>query len=252
LGAPTNEQLILDTSWGSDAFFLGVFGNSLGDPNPYTIQAEAYTGTAFLPNFVEAAAQGSFSSISGTGEMVFQEEMQWDSYLQWNSCEKVQIGFPFEFNGVEYESAYISSHGYVTMWPYKCDWGSHWEFGSPSLPNNLIAVYMTDLGIDFYGGQGVYYETSGSAPNRTFTVEYHHVDTWGSSGPPDWMWEVTGSLTAQIVLYENGNAIELLYDRTDDPGSEAAIGLENDDGQDTLGPGYPSGLPASDLRFEYQ
>jgi hypothetical protein len=246
LGAPTDEWLVLDTNWGSDEFYIGVFGNSLGGSNPYTILAEPYVGTPFPGNFVQTTALGSFSSISSSGEMAFQEQMEWEEYLQWNDCEEAEIGFTFEYNGVGYDTAYISSYGYITFWPFKCDWASEWDFGSSSLPNNLVAVYMAQLGFDFDSGQGVYYETSGSAPNRTFTVEYHHVDKI------HWSVGITGSLTAQIVLHEGSNAIELLYDRSDVPGSDGAVGLENDDGLDTLGPGYPSGVPASDLRFEYE
>jgi len=251
--APTAERLMLDTTHTAfDKFYLGVFANSPGGPNPFALLAKPYTGTDFPSNFIQAAATGSFSSIAGSGTAAFQDEQQWSEELDGNAEEEVTIGFPFEYNGVQYETLYVCSHGYITFWPYKSNWlWDQWGFGQPALPNNLIAVYLASLNIDFNAGQGVYYQTAGTAPNRTFTVEYQYLEKWGPN-PVTWNWEQTGNLTAQIILHENGNAIELLYDRGVAPGSDGAVGLENDDGQDTRGPGVVTDLPASDLRFEYQ
>lgn len=100
-------------------------------------------------------------------------------------------------------------------------------------------MYLPDRGLNYNSGNRVYYQLTGSAPNRQLIIEYHHL--YGE----------TGYLTGQIVLAESDNSIQLLYDHVNSNVTcGAAVGLKNDDGSMILGPGVLNNIPACDYLFK--
>ena len=69
-----------------------------------------------------------------------------------NALKKMEIGFPFNFYGVDYEDVYVAGNGYLTFSPG--EWGvdyyeNHIYNGesvpSSGSPNNLIAPFWAEL-----------------------------------------------------------------------------------------------------------
>jgi hypothetical protein len=154
----------------------------------------------------------SFVDITGTGTALGLTD---DSYAY-----PVSIGFSFDFYGVSYTDIAVQSNGGLTF--------GDWEIGytNYSLPyysDPFIAVFWDDLNPSA-GGQ-VYYQTMGSAPNRTFVVEWYNVPHWN----------VGGAVTIEVILYEGSNEILMQYADTVfgsasyDYGASATVGIQQDD-----------------------
>ncbi|HZN76267.1 MAG TPA: LamG-like jellyroll fold domain-containing protein [Micromonosporaceae bacterium] len=92
---------------------------------------------------------------------------------------------------------------------------------NPSAPNSVIAPYWADLEID--SSSGVYTLASGSAPNRSFTIEWRNVFPHG---------DPAHRFGFETVLRENG-AISFAYTGIGDPveaGANAVVGIESQGG----------------------
>jgi hypothetical protein len=153
----------------------------------------------------------SWEEISGSGTAL---TLGGDSYEY-----PVSIGFSFDFYGVSYTELSVCSDGGLTFG----DWGLN--FINQPLPDGtepFIAVYWDDLTPP---AGSIYYETLGSAPNRTFVVEWDGVASWS----------VGGDATFEIILYEGTNNILMQYDDTIfgsvsfDEGASSTVGIQQDD-----------------------
>lgn len=120
----------------------------------------------------------------------------------------IPIGFTFNFCGVNYNTVYASSNGWVSFKDVPSP-GTHWYYDN--LTSNLSAVvpslfpFWDDLQGSTSGtASSASYSTTGSAPTRIFTLEYRNWRYYGASGP---------SISFQVKLYENGgnNLIEYVY-----------------------------------------
>lgn len=105
------------------------------------------------------------------------------------------IGFTFNTGRDEHNTFYVSSNGTLT---FKTSSRDHTAPGGTSL---ILAPLMSDL----HGSGGSFsYKTSGNAPNRVLTAEWH-----------SWRWYYTpvNSISFQVKLYEGTNIIEYIYDQ---------------------------------------
>jgi hypothetical protein len=125
------------------------------------------------------------------------------------------LGFSFTFLGTNYTEAYVSSNGVVS-------------FNSNALPlfsNNLAnaPASMRPAVVPFWdglvGGSGsASYLTTGTAPNRVFTVEYLNWYKFGNAVAP--------SISFQVKLYEATGKVQFVYRREAAPFSgSGSIGL---------------------------
>jgi uncharacterized repeat protein (TIGR01451 family) len=140
----------------------------------------------------------------------------------------IPIGFPFRFYSSVYNDFYVSSNGLVSF-------GSGSDLNTnTSIPtagdgaNNYATCFWYDLFIQ-NATQGVWVETSGSAPNRqtviTFRTQYF-VTSNNPNVPPNLF---------QMILYEGSNLIKCQYAQMSGSvegsgGTGATVGLENLDG----------------------
>ncbi len=167
----------------------------------------------------------SFEDISGTANLGLGDD---DVAVQ-------NIGFTFEFFGVNYTQLEVTSNGALaftigdggnTTVVSGCDTGSD--------PNNVIFGFHDDL--DPSAGGSVHAARRGSAPNRRFIAQYENVPISGLSE----------TVTFQIVLFEGSNEFVVRYqdveqsDSLNDEdgrtqGSDAVIGAESAGGSS-----YPS------------
>jgi hypothetical protein len=139
-----------------------------------------------------AQSTSTYTSISGTGTLI-------GSGLDDNVFSALNIGFTFNFDGVAYTQFGLNANGWISL-------GSTVPVNSytpisTGTTNNVISAMARDL----YGlatGNGVYYQTTGSAPNRILTVEWKN---WGvySTGLSEYNF--------QIKLYETSDSINIVY-----------------------------------------
>ncbi|MHC4931920.1 MAG: Ig-like domain-containing domain [Planctomycetota bacterium] len=131
----------------------------------------------------------------------------------------LEIGFPFEFYGIEYSTFRISSSGFITL-------GSRFEspgccsgrpIGSASSPNNFVAAWWGSLNAS---AGSIRFETIGSPGARSLVVGFYHLPHF-VGGPP---------VTFEIVLHEGSNAIEIQCWTCPSDGGSHTAGIENADG----------------------
>ncbi len=133
----------------------------------------------------------------------------------------VPLGFSFPFGGVNYTTVNIVSNGYLRFTINNNTYYNNNTIASidTAMPHAILP-YWDDLNPST--GGNIKYSTLGSAPNRRFVTTWTNVPHYN----------VSGSYTFQVVLYENGS-IRFRYDATSDANGSsqggATIGvIEND------------------------
>ncbi len=156
------------------------------------------------------------------------------------SSAAIPLGFTFKFFGVDYTSLYIFSDGYVSFLS-GTDSPTAAAIPSTNAPNAIIAGWWGDFKPN--RGGTIAYKLEGSAPNRTFLVQYKDVPYSG----------LLSSKTAfEIKLFETSNAIEVHYSSAPVDGSNNnTAGIENETGQLGLQYYYGAEGLASSLAVRY-
>ncbi|MDZ4666844.1 MAG: T9SS type A sorting domain-containing protein [bacterium] len=135
----------------------------------------------------------------------------------------IPIGFSFYYNGAEYTSLAISANGFVCL---GSDISSTNNFvnnlnsgNSPGSPRPIIAPLWDNL--NFSNLADLKYLSTGSAPNRVFTVEWLNA-RWNSTAG-------VGGISFQLKLAEADGKIDFVY--KSEVGSlvspSASIGISN-------------------------
>lgn len=108
----------------------------------------------------------------------------------------IALGFTFNYNGTNYTSVSICNDGFIAM-------GSSVSSTYYPLSTGTSNDVISALGADLQGLStgSLRSQTLGSAPNRTFVVEWQHYEKY--SGADDYSF--------QIILYETTNVIEIKY-----------------------------------------
>lgn len=132
------------------------------------------------------------------------------------------IGFPFFFFGRPYEQFYISDNGFIT---FDADAGtgccSGQSLPDPTAPNNLIAFAWEDLDPGVHGS--VNFQTVETAPNRKLVVNFEDILHYNDT-------ESQFPVTAQVILYEGTDIIEIHTEEMLSNGGLHTMGVENEDG----------------------
>jgi hypothetical protein len=126
----------------------------------------------------------------------------WDNHIA-GSAFSAPLGFNFVYDGVTNTQCYISPNGFISfgVQPAAADY----------LPLSTATSYtnggtIAALGIDMISAtaaatDNIVYQTIGSAPNRTFVVQWTNARRKVA----------TGNFNFQIRLYETTNEIEIAY-----------------------------------------
>ncbi|GAB4296591.1 MAG: hypothetical protein Kow0090_11720 [Myxococcota bacterium] len=125
------------------------------------------------------------------------------------------IGFTFNYFGVDYTNAYISSNGFIGFQNTGNGCCSGQNIPNANDPNNLIALYWEDLHPDSDSNK-ILYGTTGVAPNREFVVMFNNVRHYGGGF----------NITGQIVLREADNSIEIISMNLVSDGGSHTQGIE--------------------------
>ena len=128
------------------------------------------------------------------------------------------LGFNFEFYCNNYNTFYIHTNGFITFSNIASSAGLLTGASLPTgaVPNNLIALSWEDL--DVGNGGNVNYALVGTAPNRQLLVNFNSIQNWSGFG----------AMTAQAILSENDQSIEIHISSNTFPVS--TIGIENNTG----------------------
>lgn len=138
-----------------------------------------------------SASSGNFTYLTGgTGVSSIQVDSGYSGALP--------IGFSFKFGCQDYTQVYASSHGTLSF-----------EGGNPGFSNSIeppsSRKFLAPFWADLDGRQGTAsYVTSGTAPNRVFTMEWRNWKRYGSSVP-------NRNISFQVKLYEGTNVIQYIY-----------------------------------------
>ncbi len=180
----------------------------------YTFSAFSSSYTALTTSYISSSGGASWGTTS------FDDPF-------YNS---ISIGFNFVYCGTTYTSLAASQNCWIVL-GHNIPTGSGLlntytpdlknTAVSANLPRPILAALWTDI---ITSGRCVRYETSGSAPNRVFTIEWNNVGFYSST---------TARECVQIKLYETSNIIDFCYNHVSS-GSYSlglcSIGISGGDG----------------------
>ena len=150
-----------------------------------------------VADYIFSQTTGTFTSIHTTG-----------TYITGGCTSSVfgnlPIGFTFTYNGNSYSQFGLCCSGWISLGPgtpgtsiYPISTGS---------TNNVIAPFSAQLTSNV-AGDGIYYKTEGTSPNRVLTVEWWQYGFWLNG---------FDEICFQIKLYETTNEIRFVYTTNDE------------------------------------
>ncbi len=230
-------------AWGQCATF-GSF--DLGDDIEVTCEDSCLT----------LIAPGIASVASGGGSEYDVDPIPYDPPYAYNAGNvaiatgddvysgNIPLGFNFNYFGNDYTQVRISSNGWFSFTLTEAaGFNPNGPIPNANSPLNAILAVHSDLNPSVCGD--VRYGTFGTAPCRQFVVSWNNVCQYSCTSQ---------QVSAQIVLYEGTNAIEVyLANRQACTWGNATMGIQNIDG--TVGiaaPGFNTGnWNASNVAFRF-
>ena len=222
---------------GNDARNLAL-GDVTGDGRADIVLAVSAWGTGLylyrqLPR--APAATVRYAIQRRTGSIVPGVQ---DLGLHCDDCAReIALPFPVRFYGQPHTSAWVSSNGPLVFAGSKDSWANY------CLPTivmeRALFPYWDDLSTE-RGDRGVFTRTLGSAPTRTFVIE--------------WRTEYLSQYFVNFeVLFEEGSdVISVIYGPTDFPrGRDATAGIQYDQGNFTELSCTQPGVLVEGLRVDY-
>lgn len=183
----------------------------------FLISSAGFTYSQSCANYtVTRTTAISYSSISGLSPSFFAWRNTASNQDDDNRSYQEPIGFDFWYLGVRYTQFSATLNGTIDFSSSTSD-GNNGGTGpyGPNYNNLFSTAGKTMLALaPFYddlwtAGSGttpvatsIFFQTSGTAPNRVLTIEWQNFDKWNSS---------TGSLNFQVKIYETTGVIEFLY-----------------------------------------
>jgi hypothetical protein len=157
-----------------------------------------------VPSYSISDSPNAFTSIAATGTIA-------PLTSNCDDCtESIALPFTFTFFDGAYSSVFISSNGNLQFGATASTAFTNDAIPTAGAPNNAIYPLWDDYNTIDTGapnGQGdIYYAAGGTAPNRTFTVEWNNVTQYTVAGT----YPMT-SETFQVILYESSSNIEFRY-----------------------------------------
>jgi len=158
---------------------------------------------------------------------------------------RLDLPFEFDFYGQSYDQVYIADNGYLTF--LRTGLSNPFPVGIPSdePPNAAIYALWQDLYLD--DGSAIEYDLIGTAPERTFVIEYSDVRARTSS---------SAELDLEFKLHERGETVDILYGAGNpaNPGDgrNATIGIEDASATDALQFSFFERRLTADSAYRYE
>jgi hypothetical protein len=147
----------------------------------------------------------------------------------------IPIGFDFFYNGKIYNTCTIGVNGAISFSEDQIYAGN--DLASTSTGHfNIIAPFWDDLILYSSNYPWIKYETTGTAPNRVFTVHWHNLSKYGDDS--NWF-------SFLVQLHETTNNIDFYYGYKTGGTSDASIGINAFDGTNTSFLSVTPGTPAT-------
>lgn len=176
--------------------------------------AISMNGNAQL-SYTMTPSQGTYTPLSGGNSI---PDLSAGSDL--TITPPIPIGFNFTFDGMVYTECQASDNGYLHFGNELAPTGYGNASGDLIIPNDFtdatgttpginttrpfVAPLWEELAIAGLGGGGsTSYLTEGTAPDRTFTIEWNKVSWRAPTG--------TDQISFQVVLHETTNVIDFIY-----------------------------------------
>jgi hypothetical protein len=235
LGA--GESITVDVAFAPTSAGAKTANLHIVDALTETAHDVALTGDGWDPNsggggaaqgnyyFANSQASGAPSApvynwidISTTGTEVYADLSGGDGFA--GGAEGYDIGFDFNFFGVNYDKFWIAADGFISLGSDH-DAYTNQNIPSTATPNNLIALFWDDLNPSSMPGTSYLYYQS---VDGKLIVTYDHFYNYSSATATKWF-------TGQVILYQNGN-IKLQYKEkgADLVQNSCTVGIENADG----------------------
>jgi hypothetical protein len=187
----------------------------------------ARSGYAQVDTYSFAPSSGTYTPLPATATSV--TSINSDDAV----TGAIPIGFNFTFDGTVYTQLYANSNGFISFNASTPSSGSYTNgFSSVSSTFRPMAAPFWD---DLTGSGGTAaYQTTGTAPNRTFTFEWLNWRELSASG---------AQLSFQVQLVEGTNVMRFVYRPESSPitFASASVGLAG------VGTGSSSFLALSDV-----
>jgi len=151
----------------------------------------------------------SWVDITGSGSSVSLGD---DAY-----SVDLNLGFTFNFYGVDYTSVKICSNGFLSFTSTATSY-TNGNIPDTATPNDIIALFWDDLNPSSSGN--IYYYAD--AANDRFIVSYIGVPHFGT----------TSYNTGQVIIYSSGKIVYQYQEVGASTVSTCTVGIENVDGTD--------------------
>ncbi len=155
---------------------------------------------------------GTFTSIATTGTAVTYAPSSLYDPKDEGGTNPIPLGFDMTLFGNQYSYCVAYANGYLAFAPSPDVGTFHGPFTLAGSQNShpIIAPYWADIEAQT---NVLYYQTSGTAPNRVFTVEWPNMGVWQFQSP--------ASFSFQAKMYEANGQVELIYDSL--PGTQSSL-----------------------------
>ncbi|MER2565381.1 MAG: EGF domain-containing protein [Myxococcaceae bacterium] len=199
VGGTSNEDLSVNLTAGITYF---VILEPFATPGPFNfvVTTPPYGVTRPATACVDLSAAPDVSFTLGTGApAVYGDDMATGS---------LALPFAFSFFGQPVSFASYTTNGLMELTSAAGAGGNRTAYGAAipnsSLPNNFIAAYWDDMNGSAATMASLRTLTTGTAPNRRFTVQWANVAPYTFGIGPE-------RLTFQVQLVETSNVIEFHY-----------------------------------------
>ena len=183
-----------------------------------SVKANTGGPDSFGYTYIDSTSAGgptyNWIEITGTGTEILPSSD--DSYVT-----DIPLGFFFNFYGSDYSLVAISNNGLLFSGVASGQWTNQ-PIGASDI-HGFIAPFWDDI-VTWDTAGAVYYQTLGTAPHRTFVVEWYDNQHYSTS---------PSGITFEAILYEGSNHILFQYQDVDfgsgsyNNGVSATVGIEN-------------------------